>query len=37
MNIGLEKVTNQVRYEVNNKILTVLFLHCKHRRDIYRD
>lgn len=26
----------RVRYEVNDKILTVLVLHCKHRRDIYR-
>ena len=27
----------RVRYEVNDKILTVLVLHCKHRRDIYRE
>jgi Cytotoxic translational repressor of toxin-antitoxin stability system len=27
----------RVRYEVNDKILTVLVLHCKHRRNIYRE
>lgn len=27
----------RVRYQINDKILTVLVLHCKHRRDIYRE
>ncbi|MBE9145203.1 type II toxin-antitoxin system RelE family toxin [Planktothrix mougeotii] len=27
----------RVRYEVKDKILTVLVLHCKHRKDIYRE
>lgn len=27
----------RIRYEVNDKILTVLVLHCKHRRNIYRE
>ncbi|OKH37036.1 addiction module antitoxin [[Phormidium ambiguum] IAM M-71] len=26
----------RVRYEVNDETLTVVVLHCKHRRDIYR-
>ena len=26
----------RVRYEVNDEILTVVVLQCKHRRDIYR-
>jgi len=27
----------RVRYDVNDQILTVLVLHCKHRRNIYRE
>ena len=27
----------RVRYEVNDQILTVLVLHCKHRKHIYRE
>ncbi len=26
----------RVRYEVNDETSTVIVLHCKHRRDIYR-
>lgn len=26
----------RVRYEINDKLSTVLVLHCKHRKDIYR-
>jgi mRNA interferase RelE/StbE len=26
----------RVRYEINDKDLTVVILHCKHRKDIYR-
>jgi mRNA interferase RelE/StbE len=27
----------RVRYEINDKTLTVLLLSCRHRRDAYRD
>jgi mRNA interferase RelE/StbE len=27
----------RVRYEINDKALTVLLLSCRHRRDAYRD
>ena len=27
----------RVRYEINDKTLTILLLSCRHRRDAYRD
>jgi mRNA interferase RelE/StbE len=27
----------RVRYEINDKELLVLLLHCKHRKDVYRN
>lgn len=27
----------RVRYEIDDQTSTVLVLHCKHRKDIYRD
>jgi mRNA interferase RelE/StbE len=27
----------RIRYEIDDPNLTVIVLHCKHRRDVYRD
>lgn len=27
----------RIRYEINDKTMTIIILHCKHRRDIYRE
>lgn len=27
----------RVRYEINDKTLIILLLHCKHRKDVYRE